>query len=111
MEVVLGAMSYRSKTDRVLWPLIFIAMCSLIPARTMVRMPDRRRSWRRSPGTPAADVLRGKPLAPWPTGPRAGQPFAVVDETELGRSTCLLLDPTRVAAVVPSSEEDDGEPG
>jgi hypothetical protein len=36
---------YRSKTLRVLWPLIFIATVSGTPAWTMLRIAVRRESW------------------------------------------------------------------
>jgi hypothetical protein len=44
LDVRLSTMSYRSKMARVLWPEIFIATFSGIPARTMFRTAERRRS-------------------------------------------------------------------
>src|SRR5437870_3897902 len=40
-----SVMLYRSKTLRVLWPLIFIATVSGTPARTMLRNVVLRKSW------------------------------------------------------------------
>ena len=46
-------MAYRSNTLRVRQPPIFIMTPSAIPARRRLRAAVRRRSWKRSPGTPA----------------------------------------------------------
>src|SRR5260370_41967268 len=45
-------MSYRWKTETVLWPDIFIAMVCETPARIRFRTPVRLRSWNRRPGAP-----------------------------------------------------------
>ena len=63
----LETMLYRSKTARVRCPEISIAMRSGTPARTMLRIAVRRRSWKSFPFTPAlrqADfqALRKSPM-------------------------------------------------
>lgn len=55
-------MLYRSKMDRVRWPLISVATRSWMPARFMLRTADRRRSWKSSPGTPARWQASGQPF-------------------------------------------------
>jgi hypothetical protein len=44
----------RRNVEAVRWPLAFITTVSLMPARTMLQMPLRRRSWTRAPGRPAS---------------------------------------------------------
>ena len=93
------------------------ALATLRAAPTGVRITDLVKQVRGvPPGTTertarrALDVLRGKPKAPWPAGPRAGQVCAVVDEVTRGRSTYLLLDPVRVATTASSPAGDDDAP-
>jgi hypothetical protein len=61
-------MLYRSKTDSVLWPEIFIATPRGTPARVMFRTAVLRKSYTSFPGSPAAlqavfHVFRNAPMA------------------------------------------------
>jgi hypothetical protein len=76
-------MLYRSNTARVLWPLMAIATRSGTPARTRFRIPVRRKSWNRSPSTPARSQADFQAL-------RAANALAVAHENECKKILAVL---------------------